>query len=558
MMKRLFSMLYNRTSGVNEAAFLLGIFTFCSQILGLIRDRLLATYVGAGPELDVYYTAFKIPDLLYVTVGTLASITVLLPLLTRKHQQGLQYFKQSINQLFTVLVFFLIGISIILFILMPFLVPYIAPGFSTNQQNTVTVLARIMLLQPIFIGISGMISSVTQFFKKFLITALTPLMYNLGIIIGIIFFYPIFGVEGLAVGVVFGALLHLGIQIPLMIYEKTLPCVTFQIDWTEIRDLVKLSIPRTIGLSMSSVTVIFLISLASKLNTGSIALFTLTQNILNVPLAIIGVSYSVASFPILVKYYSEADFHAFIDRILQGVQKIIFLSLPATVLFIVLRAQIVRVVLGTHSFSWNDTRIAAAILGVFMVGLVGQSLVQMLVRGMYAMGETRKPLTAMILSQIFVIILALIFLRIFTLPTIVEVVQYVLRLQDINDVRILALPFAFALGNIVNSLLLGIFLVKKFPFTPLKKLFISIGQTSIASLVIGVVAYVTLYIGSLVLNQESFLGIFIQGSIAGIVGIMAGIVILKILNNQDINEFQRTLKKKFWKVKIVQDISITP
>ena len=551
-------MLYNRTSGVNEAAFLLGIFTFFSQILGLIRDRLLAMHIGAGPELDMYYAAFKIPDLLYVSIGTLASITVLLPLFTKKYKESSDSFKQVINQVFTVLIIFLIGVSFILWIIMPFLIPYITPGFSLQQQHIVITLARIMLLQPIFIGISGMFSSITQFFKKFFITAFTPIMYNIGIIIGIVGLYPIFGLKGLAIGVVFGSILHLGIQIPLMIYERSLPTITTRINWSEILSLITLSIPRTIGLSIGSVTIIFLISLASHLKSGSIALFTLTQNILNVPLSIIGVSYSVASFPILVKYYSEDDFHLFINRIVQGAQKIIFLALPATILFIVLRAQIIRVVLGAHSFTWDETRIASAILAVFMIGLVGQSLVQILIRGMYAASETKRPLIAMVISQIFVGILAITFLQIFNIQWVITSLQYILRLQGISDIRILALPFAFAFGNIINSLLLGIFLIRKFPFVSLRGLLVSIKQSCIASLGVGFSAYGMLYISSKFLNQESFWGIFSQGIFAGITGIIVGVIILKLLKNQDIDEFQETLIRKFWKTKVAQDIIITP
>lgn len=554
MMKRVFLMLYNRSSGINEAAFLLAIFTFCSQVLGLVRDRLLATYVGAGPSLDAYYAAFKIPDLLFVSIGTLASITVLLPMLNKKYEQGNEkVFQGYINQIFTVLFFFLIGISIILFIVMPILVPMITPGFLGEQQDLVVMLARIMLIQPIVIGISGMFSSITQFFKKFLITALTPVMYNLGIIIGIICLYPIFGVKGLAFGVILGAFFHLGIQIPALVHQKVFPKIDLAINWKEVKSLVSLSIPRTIGLSINTVTIIILTAFASKLGSGSIALFSLTQNMLNVPLAIIGVSYSVASFPLLVKYFNENNFDLFIKRITEGAQKIIFFSLPVVFLFIVLRAQIVRVVLGTHSFSWNETRIAAALLAVFIVGLVGQSLVQMFVRGMYAMGNTKKPLLVNVASQIFVIICALFFLRLFALPEVIIFIQNILRLQGISDIRILALPLAFALGNILNCILLFIGYYTKFKKQYFTQLVTTTWQSLIASIGVGAAAYNLLQIGSYFFNQNSFWGIFAQGFLAGIGGTVVGVIVLLLLKNKDIQDFVLVLRKKFWKASIIQD-----
>ncbi len=556
-MKRVFSMLYNRSSGINEAAFLLGIFTFISQILGLVRDRLLATYVGAGPQLDAYYAAFKIPDLLFVSIATLASITVLLPMLNKKYDKDNQEnFRTYINQIFTVLLFFLIGISFVLFLLMPILVPLITPGFNGIQQSSVVLLARIMLVQPIVIGISGMFSSVTQFFKKFLITACTPVVYNIGIILGIMIFYPLFGTTGLAIGVVIGALFHLGIQIPSMIQEKTFPKITTKIDWNEIKSLVVLSIPRTIGLSINTVTIIILTSFASLLGGGSIALFTLTNNMLNVPLAIIGVSYSVASFPLLVKYFNESNHELFIKRITQGVQKIIFFSLPVVFLFIVLRAQIVRVILGTHSFSWNDTRIAAALLAIFVIGLVGQSLVQMFIRGMYAMGNTKKPLLINIVSQGIVIVTALLFLKILTIPSVISFVQGVFRLEGIADIRILALPLAFALGNSINCILLIVSYCNQFKKTYFKQVFKTFWQTLVASIGVGVTAYYALQVWSNLFNQNSFWGIFGQGIFAGFLGIIIGTFILIILGNQDIQDFINVFKQKFWKSNIVQDIPV--
>lgn len=558
-MKRVFLMLYNRTSGINEAAFLLGLFTLVSQLLGLVRDRLLATYVGAGPELDAYYAAFKIPDFLFITVATLASITVLLPALTRKYGEGspdqVKKFNEYINQIFTLLTLFLVIVSIILWVVLPLLIPLITPGFSGDHQKIVVHLARIMLAQPIIIGISSMISSITQFFKKFLITACTPVMYNMGIIIGIVLLYPVMGITGLAWGVIIGAILHLGIQIPLMIHERTLPRITFKIHWDEIWELVSVSLPRTLGLSLNTFTLIILTAVASLIGAGSIALFTLTNNMLNVPIAIIGISYSVASFPLLVRYHNDNNRVKFSEQIMQGAQKIIFWSVPVVFLFIVLRAQIVRVILGANSFSWNDTRLAAALLAVFMIGLVGQSLVHLFVRGMYAMGDTKKPLLTNAVSQVVIVMLVFVFVKIITIPAVDEIVRSLLRLQGVSDIRLIALPLAFALGNTINCILLMYHFRKKFPESSFRTLNTTLFQTLLASGVLGILTYSILQAGAQLFNQNSFWGIFLQGATAGIVGIAGGVIVLLVVKNQDIQDFINVFKKKFWKVSIVQESS---
>lgn len=556
MIKRVLSMFYSRSSSINEAAFLLGAFTLVSQLLGLVRDRLLATYLGAGSHLDVYYAAFKIPDFLFVSVATLASITVLLPYLSAKYGNGeynhYETARRFLDQVFTVLLGFLVIVSIVIFILMPWLAKLIAPGFDSTELHTLTMLSRLMLIQPIIIGISNMLSSVTQMFKKFLVTALSPVMYNIGIIIGIVVLYPLCGVTGLAIGVVIGAVLHLLIQIPTLIQLGFIPRFTTKIHIAELKSIVKTSIPRTIGLSMSSFTALILTSIASTLAVGSISIFNLTNNMLNVPIGVVAISYSVASFPMLVKYFHNGERGKFAEYILNATRKIIFWSIPITLLFIVLRAQIVRVILGSQSFSWNDTRLAAATLALFVVGLVAQSLVHLFVRGYYAAGNTKKPLIMNFLGEILTIGLAFVFIWMFNaLPAFNEFFVTLLRLDGVTNITLLALPLAFSIGNIVNYFTLFAVFKKDFPeannFPVLKTTL----QTMVASLCMAVVSYGFLNFVSLFIDQDRFWGVLSQGLLSGIAGITVFIIVMTLFKNEDMHEFLGTFKKKFWKADIV-------
>jgi putative peptidoglycan lipid II flippase len=559
MVSRFFKLLNKQSHGINEAALLLGLFTFVSQLLGLVRDRLLATYLGAGAHLDVYYAAFKIPDFLYVSVATLAAITVLLPYLTQKYGDGdavgRNSAQQFLNQIFTVLLGFLVLLSVVLFITMPWLAKLVAPGFNASELGTLVGLSRIMLLQPIIVGISNMVSSVTQMFKKFFVAALSPVFYNLGIIVGIVVLYPLFGVNGLAFGVVLGAVFHLLIQLPVLIHHKMIPRITTQISFTEIKSIIVTSIPRTIGLSMSSFTALILTSIASTLATGSISLFNLTNNMLNVPIGIVGISYSVASFPALVKYFQNNEHGQFAHHILNATRKIIFWSVPIMVLFIILRAQIVRVILGSQSFSWNDTRLAAASLAVLMLGLVCLSLVHLFVRGYYAMGNTKKPLIMNFAGEVITIILAVIFIWLFHHSDwFTTVWANLLRLDGIDDISLLALPLAFSLGNIFNYFALWRVFKKDFPHAELFPVIRTFAQTATASLCMGAVTYGALNIFVLLIKQNTFWGIFMQGFLSGMLGISIFIAVLIMLRNQEMQEFAETLKKKFWKANVVQEI----
>ena len=318
MVKRILTFLNKEFHGVNEAALMLGGFAFLSQILGLVRDRTLAHVVGAGPTLDIYYAAFRIPDFLYISVASIASVTVLMPFIMDKinsGDNGLIRAQRFLNNIFSAFMLFMVVVSIIVAFLMPQIARYIAPGFDAPQIDLLVTVSRIMLLSPIFIGLSNLIGTITQIFKNFFIFSLSPIFYNMGILIGINFLYPIIGVYGLGVGVIIGAMMHLLIQVPVVIRHGFFPRFVAKISWQEIVQVLKISAPRTLTLSCNSLAFIVLIAMASTLNPGSISLFTFSFNLQSVPVGIIGISYSVAAFPILIKSFSMKDMGNFINRL---------------------------------------------------------------------------------------------------------------------------------------------------------------------------------------------------------------------------------------------------
>lgn len=561
-MKRVLSMFYNRTSGINEAAFLLGIFTLLSQILGLLRDRIFASTIGPGPVLDAYYASFKIPDFLYVSLASLASVTVILPMLSQKFKNGEDEHRAAayhfFNQIFTVFSVTLVFVSIILFIAMPWVAKLVVPGFSADPLRQVIWMSRAMLLSPIIFGISTMIGSVTQMFQKFLIYATAPILYNVGIIIGALVLYPLVGPFGLALGVILGALLHLTIQIPLLIKESFIPKLTKKINWKEIKNIIKTSLPRTVGLSMSSFTAIILVSIISGFSTGTMSIFNFAFNLQSVPIGVIGISYSVASFPLLVRFFQNDEFDKFVDMIIQTLRKIIFWSLPIMALFIVLRAQIVRVLLGGGSFSWNDTRLTAGVLAMFVFGIVAQSLVHVLVRAYYAAGNTWKPLIMNFLGEIITVISAFILLAIYSrYEGFRAFFENILRLNGVAETRLTMVALAFTIGNILNMILLGwIFFhnfKQHFEKKSVNQLIITTRDACIAAGSMSIVGYFTLNVLALTVSQNTFLGIFVQGLIAGIVSLTAGGIILKLLKNTDLEDFLKSITRRFWKVKVIQD-----
>ncbi len=541
--------------GLNEAALLLGGFTLLSQILGLIRDRSLAYMVGAGPVLDVYYAAFRIPDFLYISIASLASITVLMPFLMNKITEGeenKQKARNFLNNVFSAYAYFMFLASALIAILMPEIVKYIAPGFTESQTHMLITTSRIMLLSPIFIGLSNLIGTVTQLFKNFLVFSLSPIFYNLGILFGIYFIFPSLGVYGLAVGVIVGAILHFLIQVPVVIKHGFFPRFVSKINWKEIWEVVKISAPRTLTLSCNSLAFIFLISMASTLKPGSISLFTFAYNLQSVPVGIIGISYSVAAFPVLVKCFSTKDINTFVEHIIEAIKQVIFWSLPIMSLFIVLRAQIVRVILGSNSFSWSDTRLTAASVALFVISLVFQGLVLLFVRGYYASGNTKKPLFVNVFSSVMVIVLAKVFIFIFSsYPQTLLWLENIFRVSGVSGTIMLSLPLAFALGSIINFFLLWILFAKDFPLSKNFHIVKTFLQSLLGAITMGLVSYLFLGIFDDIFNINTGVGIFLQGFLSGIIGIASGIIILILIKNKQLLDIIKALKNKFWKKTVV-------
>ena len=555
MVKKIFSLL-NKEFAVNEAALILGAFAFLSQILGLFRDRALAHYLGPSTNLDVYYAAFRIPDFLYISIASLASVTILLPFLLERmddpcdptYIRARKFFSDVFTSFLVVIAF----ASVLIAIFMPRIAPIIAPGFGPESLDKLIEVSRIMLLSPILLGASNILGSVTQMFNKFFVYSLSPVFYNLGILLGIFFLYPTFGVNGLALGVVLGGLLHLGIQLPVLLSHTFFPKFSIHINWSDIRSVVTLSLPRTLGLSLNNISILVLVAMISKLGDGAISMFTFSYNLQSVPIGIIGISYSVASFPTLVRFFTTNEQTLFVDHILEASKKIIFWSLPIVFLFIVLRAQIVRVILGTGSFSWTDTRITAAALALFSISLVAQSLVHLFVRGYYAAGNTKKPLLINIFSALFTIIIAHVLINIFNSHVAFRYfVENLMRVEGLDKTQVLMLPLAYSLGTILNFTLLWHLFRKDF----CKKATIKISRVFLQSFAgaffMGFVAYKCLDIFDTIFSMETFWGILLQGLVSGVIGIAAGVLVLYLLKSQELRALTNSVSAKFWKAPII-------
>ncbi|MFA9262111.1 MAG: murein biosynthesis integral membrane protein MurJ [Undibacterium sp.] len=385
------------------AAFVIALAGIVSRLLGFVRDRLLASSFGAGDLLDAYYAAFRLPDLIYGLLVLGALSAAFIPVFTEliAHEERERAWR-LVHGALQWLVIFLGGAALIGVVFASEIATLIAPGFSPEKQALVALFTRIMLLSPIFLSISAVVGGVLVSFKQFLAYSFAPVFYNLGIIIGIIFLFPMVGPIGLAWGVVLGAALHMFVQFPAFrragYHWQSLSLLVTWRD-TALRKVIRLMIPRSLAMAVSQLSLVIVTIFASTLASGSLAAFTLAINIQSIPLGLFGIAFSLASFPVLSTLAAKKEYDEFFKVFSQTAKRILYFVLPLSLLLIIFRAEIVRVVLGTGAFNWEDTILTFTVLGWLSVSLFAQSLIPLFVRAFFALQDTRTPLFAALVAE---------------------------------------------------------------------------------------------------------------------------------------------------------------
>ena len=524
-----------KSQNISSAALTVAFFGLLSRFFGLWRDRLLAGQFGATRTLDIYYAAFRIPDLVYnlLIIGAVSSafLPVFYEYLTKDKNEAWRFAANVLN----ILIFALLIFSVILILFAPQLVSLVAPGFDSASKELTVNISRILFLSPLLLGISALATALLQAFSRFLIASLAPIFYNLGIIFGIIFLAPRYGIWGLAYGVILGALLHFLIQIPSLINIgfRFRGLLNFK-EWGLIK-VVKLWLPRTLGLLALQINSAVSTAIASVLVSGSIAIFNFADNLRWAPIGIVGVAFSTAAFPAMSLAYAQGKKDLFLKRFSLAVRQALFIVIPLSLLFFVLRAQIVRIILGTGAFNWQDTRLTAAVLGLFAFGIFAAALLPLFTRAFFVFHNTKTPVFINIFSMLINVILSVLFVgAIVKLPFLSHKLGRIMKLGDINNIAILGLPLAITIASIIN-LAWHWFDLKKhvgdFGVGEIKKSFF---KTLIASIAAIIFIYIGLYAFSNVFNTRTVSGLLFQTLGAGLFGGIAYLAVAFALKMEEI------------------------
>ncbi|EKD49193.1 MAG: hypothetical protein ACD_63C00231G0002 [uncultured bacterium] len=521
-----------------SGAAMIGIASIISRLLGIYRERLFSTTFGAGMEMDAYFTAFRIPDTIFnlIVVGALSSafIPVFTDYLVKKNEK--RAFDLA-NSLLNILLIGLVVIGSLIFFLVPYIIPLVGPGMNEEMRALTLSLTRIMLIAPIFFCISNIASGILNSYERFFVFSLTPIMYNLGIITGTLLLVPKFGVYGVAIGVVAGSIMHMGIQIPSVIKLGYRYKTIINFANKGVKKALILMAPRTLGLAVYQINLFVSTAIATTVSVGAVAIYNYASNLQSLPYSVIGISLATAAFPVLATSASMQNSEEFVSTISRTLRQILFFVIPTSILMLLLRAQIVRVILGAGKFDWEDTILTASTLGFFVLSLFAQSLIPLLAKAFYAIQNTVIPVTVSIISMGVNIVFALWFARF---------------------MGVAGIALAFSIASFLNMILLLAILHIKLGGLEDSKIIKSCFKMVLTSAVMAfVVQGITFDRGGTLINflpgiktlianavdMRTFLGVFTQAAVSIVVGFVIYFVVGWLLKIEEIDIVKKGLMK---------------
>ncbi|RJR14577.1 murein biosynthesis integral membrane protein MurJ [Candidatus Microgenomates bacterium] len=469
---RLSSIITRKQNSILSAASVIMIMVLLSRVLGLLRDRLLAHYFSVS-DLGIYFAAFRLPNLIFelLVMGALATafIPVFTRILTKEGEQAA--FKMAANIINVAFVAVVILIIPLLIFTYP-IARLIVPGFNPEQLDLMVSFTRIMLLgQLLPLAIGNFFTGMLQSFQRFLLPALAPVVYNIGIILGVVFFASATGLYSAVFGVVIGAFMYLLIQIPLLLLLRYRH--TWQVSYADphTREVFKLMLPRTFGLAVSQIDTTLDLILASFLGPRSITIFNFAQHLQQVPIGLFGATFAQAVLPTLSSEGAKKDLDTFKKYFLASLHQTLFFVLPASMMLIVLRIPVVRLVFGAERFDWEATVLTGMTVSFFAVSIFAQSLAQLLARAFYALLDTKTPVIIGVVSVIVNVVLSYTFILILHLP-------------------VWSLAASASSASIVHIFFLWIFLYRKVKGFDLGTMLIPAVKILIATLITGIFLYV--------------------------------------------------------------------
>jgi putative peptidoglycan lipid II flippase len=385
-----------------------------TAVLGVVRQSVIGAQFGVGADLDAYFAGNRVAETLFSLISGGALGSAFIPVLSRYlTQNDMGNAWRLAGAVLTYVSLIAAVVSVVAAIFAVPLVSYVlSPGATLEQQALTVDLLRIMLLTVVLFCVSGLCMAILNTQGRFFAASLTAGMYNIGLIIGALIFSPFLGIYGLAWGAVFGAILHLTVQLP------TLRRIGFRYQFIVnphtpgLGEVLRLMLPRVIGLAAFQLNFWVNTALTSGLSQGSLAALSFSFTLLFTILGVVGQSVGTAVFPTLAEYHAKGDRVGYQTVISGAMRGILFMALPASVGLALLGVPLVEVLFGRGRWTAEDSTATAWALGFYATGLVGFALQEILARAFYARRDTWTPVIVAVGGLAVNVILSLLLLRV--------------------------------------------------------------------------------------------------------------------------------------------------
>ena len=397
-----------------SAASIIMVMVAVSRLLGLIRNRILAGFFSAD-QLAVYFAAFRLPEVVFEILVYGALSSAFIPVLAEYFAKGKKKSAQrllSVVLSWSIIVFGFFGV--VLMLGADWFYGLLLPGFSPERLQQTIGLARVLIFAQMFFVISYFLTAFLETKKRFLVPAIAPLFYNLGIILGAVFLTRHWGLYGLTGGAVLGAFGHLIIQLPFCYQLGWKFRLRFNGERKGLLRLGRLAWPRMVELGFLQLAKSVELFLASLVSGGAYTFLSFAQSLQQVPVSLFGVSIAKASLPTL-SYQARRPVQ-YRKTFLSSFHQVVFLTVPAAVFLIILRLPLVRLFFGSQRFDWGSTLQTSYALSAYALGVPFFAITYLLNRSFYALQDTRTPVKISVLAMVFSMIAGFVLVRGLNLP----------------------------------------------------------------------------------------------------------------------------------------------
>lgn len=533
LLHRTKKILFTKQTDIFSSALLLSAMIIISRVFGFFRYRILAGYFTTQ-ELDIYFAAFRIPDLIFEILITGALISSLIPIYIR-YQKNREELSVTISSIANLITLVMVVAIVIVAVSMDRLISLITPGFDGQKIEEIIWYSRILLIGQLPFLITGnFLTGIAQANKSFLLPAIAPVIYNVAIIVVTIAFGATAGLIAPVLGVVFGATLFLLIQLPIglmadfsyrPVIRKTAGLVEF----------FRVMIPRLVTIVVAQIDATIDLTLTSLLGSGSYTVFYLAQHLQLLPVSVVGIATGQASLPYLSELYNEKKIPELAKTIIETILNLFFLTIPVASFFIFARTPVVRLFFGGEKFDWDATVLTAITLSFFALSLPFHTIYYFLTRCFYALLDSKTPFFTSVIAIVVNTLLSLYFVLVVKLP-------------------VWALGISFSVAMILNVLLLVLLLHRKLPELDLYELCKRTSKMVIATVVSSFIAhYLIRFLDELVLNTAYTINVFFLDVIAFIALFLLYFFLSWLLDIKELYIITRLLfKAKEYHRKIVE------